>query len=197
MRSAFVVSVMSAVAWWTIWFTPDQYGQMLFRKGEFVAAAQTFQDPMWQGLAWFRAGEFEQAMQAYGRVATPEAEFNRGNCLVMRGKYSDAVERYQRALELRPNWQEAIENRDLAEARAKMLEMQGGDMGDQEIGADEIRFDKKKPGGQDTAMTEEAAMGDRAIQALWLRRVQTNPADFLRAKFAYQRAISEEGEAEE
>jgi hypothetical protein len=29
-------------------------------------------------------------------------------------------------------------------------------------------------------------LSDAQLQALWLRRVQTNPADFLRAKFAYQ-----------
>jgi Ca-activated chloride channel family protein len=27
------------------------------------------------------------------------------------------------------------------------------------------------------------------MQAMWLRRVQTRPADFLRAKFAYQHAM--------
>jgi Ca-activated chloride channel family protein len=34
------------------------------------------------------------------------------------------------------------------------------------------------------------------MQALWLRRVQTRPADFLRAKFAYQQAAQAEGGGE-
>ena len=29
-------------------------------------------------------------------------------------------------------------------------------------------------------------LSDAQLQALWLRRVQTKPAEFLRAKFAYQ-----------
>jgi Ca-activated chloride channel family protein len=29
-------------------------------------------------------------------------------------------------------------------------------------------------------------LSNEQVQALWLRRVQTKPADFLRAKFAYQ-----------
>jgi Ca-activated chloride channel family protein len=29
-------------------------------------------------------------------------------------------------------------------------------------------------------------MSDAAVRALWLKRVQTRPADFLRMKFAYQ-----------
>ena len=39
-------------------------------------------------------------------------------------------------------------NREIAAARAEMLKRTGGDMGDQELGADDVVFDKnKKPGG--------------------------------------------------
>jgi len=40
-------------------------------------------------------------------------------------------------------------------------------------------------------MKEGNQLSDRALQAMWLRRIQTKPADFLRAKFAYQ--LSREG----
>jgi Ca-activated chloride channel family protein len=30
------------------------------------------------------------------------------------------------------------------------------------------------------------------MRAMWLRRVQTKPADFLRAKFSYQNAMDQE-----
>ena len=75
-----------------------------------------------------------------------------------------------------------------------MVERQGGEMGDQKIGADEIVFDKKKnSGGQDTEIAGEQAVSDATVQAMWLRRVQTKPADFLKAKFAYQNAMQAEG----
>ncbi|HIE98204.1 MAG: hypothetical protein ABGZ53_25045 [Fuerstiella sp.] len=35
-------------------------------------------------------------------------------------------------------------------------------------------------------------LSDSAMQALWLRRVQTKPADFLKAKFAYQLATGDQ-----
>ena len=144
---------------------------------------------MRQGVAWFRAGEFEKAEQAFARVETCEAEFNRGNCLIMRGKYEAAVERFDRALELDAALEDARINRDIATARAKLVEKTGGDMGDQKIGADEIVFDKKKDsGGQKTETEGSQPLSDTEMQALWLRRVQTKPADFLRAKFAYQHA---------
>ena len=170
-----------------LWLTPDQQGQRFMVRGEFAAAAESFRDPMRIGVAWFRAGEFEKAEQSFARIASPEAEFNRGNCLVMRGKYDAAVERFDRALELRPDWEDAEVNREIALARAERTRQEGGDMGDQKIGADEIVFDKNKKGGdQDTEVQDTQPLSDASMQAMWLRRVQTKPDDFLRQKFAYQ-----------
>jgi len=187
MKTLVALAIVGAITWWSLWFTPDQQGQRLMNRGEFQAAAETFRDPMRQGVAWFRAGEFEKAEQSFARLGTADAEFNRGNCLIMRGKYDQAVERFDRALELNPELEAARSNRDIAIARAKLVEKKGGDMGQQEIGADEIVFDKnKKSGGQDTETEGSQPLSDSEMQALWLRRVQTKPADFLKAKFAYQ-----------
>jgi Ca-activated chloride channel family protein len=180
--------------WTGLWFTPDQLGQRDFNRGEFEAAAQSFRDPLWQGAAWYRAGEFEKAAQAFARRDTAEANFNQGNAWLLRGKYETAIASYDRALAQRLDWPEATENRELAMARAKMVERQGGDLGDQRLGADKVVFDKKQnSGGQDTEVAGEQAGSDVTIQAMWLRRVQTKPADFLKAKFSYQNAMEKEG----
>ena len=196
MKSATIVCLLGA--WTGLWFTTDQQAQRLFNQGEFESAAKLFRDPMRQGAAWFRNGDFQQAEQAFARVATAEAEFNRGNCLIMQGKYDAAVERFDRALSLRPDWDDAEVNRSVAAARAKQTEKTGGDMGDQKIGADEVVFDKsKKSGGQDTDVEGEKELNAQQMQELWLRKVQTKPADFLRSKFAYQLAEQEAGKASE
>jgi Ca-activated chloride channel family protein len=182
-----------AIAWTSLWFTPDQQGQRYFERHEFAAAAQAFRDPMWQGAAWYRAGEFEKAAQAFGRRDSAEASYNQGNAQLLLGRYDAAIASYDRALEKRPGWKEAVDNRALAAARAKMIEQKGGDMGDQKIGADKIVFDKNaKNEGQETEVAGGKALSDQQIQALWLRRVQTRPADFLKAKFAYQQAARAE-----
>ena len=187
MKACAAILLIGSISWSYLWFTPDRQGQRLLDRGEFRAAAETFRDPVRQGVAWFRAGEFEQAERTFARVATPEAEFNRGNCLVMQGKYEAAIERYDRALELRPDMKDARVNRDIAIARAKSVERKGGDMGDQKLGADEITFDKTNSAeGQETEMTGNQPLSDAQMQAVWLRRVQTKPAEFLKSKFAYQ-----------
>lgn len=178
----------------TYFLTPDQQGQRHFQRGEFAPAAKAFHDPMWQGTAWYRAGEFEKAAQAFARRDTAEAYFNQGNAWLMHGKYDTAITCYDQALEKRPGWKEATENRALASARMKMTEAPGGDLGDQKLGADKIVFDKKaKNEGQDTEVAGGKALSDQEMQALWLRRVQTRPADFLKAKFSYQQAARAEG----
>lgn len=69
-----------------------------------------------------RNGQFGVAAAAFARVDSPEAAFNRGNALLMHGKYGEAPASYDRTLQRRPGWHEAETNRALAEARHKLLE---------------------------------------------------------------------------
>jgi Ca-activated chloride channel family protein len=110
---------------------------------------------------------------------------------VMLGKYSDAIVSYDHALQQRSGWREAKANRDLAEARRQPLEPPKDDAGGTggQLEADEIVFDDRPQKSGDAPQVEVVTGGelsDAQLQALWLRRVQTKPADFLRAKFAYQ-----------
>jgi Ca-activated chloride channel family protein len=184
-----------ASAWSALWFTPDQQGRRHFERSQFVKAAETFHDPLWQGVAWYRAGEFRKAAQALARRDTPEAHYNQGNAQVMLGQYEAAMACYDSALERRPGWREATENRALAAARAKALDIEGGNMTEGKLGADKILFDsgKKGPDAQTVEIAGGKVLSDQEIQALWLRRVHTSPADFLKAKFAYQEAVRAQG----
>ena len=100
----------------------------------------------------------------------------------MAGQYDAAIAAYSKALEKRPNWKDAEENRELAKARAKLTEGRGGDLGDQREGADKVVFDqnKKDPQGQETEVAGDKAMSTEAMQSLWLRRVTTKPRIFSR-----------------
>lgn len=173
----------------SLW-TPDQRGYRLFGQADYTGAAKRFSDPMWKGVALFRQGEFEQAASLFAGYDSAEAGFNQGNALVMQGKYTLAVERYDRSLQHRPGWEDAEVNRRIASARADMLEQEGGDMTGGKIGADEIVFDKGKssPDAGEEKVQGGQEMTDARLRSIWLRQVQTRPADFLRAKFAQQYA---------
>ena len=175
------------------WLTPDQQGDRMMRRGEYAEAAKRYRDPLRTGIALYRAGEFKKAISAFGSLKTSEGHFNRGNALVMQGKYTEALEAYDSALAGRPGWREAKTNHEIARVRAEKLKKEGGDMTGGMLAADEIVFtsDKKDSAGQEQTLEGGDQLSDQALQAIWLRRIQTKPADFLKAKFAYQ--LSREG----
>lgn len=174
------------------WFlTPDQQGRRLFEQGDYVAAAKRFDDPMWRASALYRAGDFEAAAASFGRVDSPEAHLNRGNALVLLGRYDDAIAAYDLALKAHPDWQPAVTNRAIAVARRAAMappeEDAGGTGGMQ--GADEIVIDEggraAKASGQQVT-DGGSPTSEQELRALWLRRVQTEPKDFLKVRFARQ-----------
>src|SRR5262245_41638696 len=69
------------------WWTADQRGDALLRQGRDDEAARAYQGPARQGTALYRAGQFKEAAAAFARDPTAEAAFNRGDALVMLGKY--------------------------------------------------------------------------------------------------------------
>ena len=204
-RSSIAAFVLVAAGCSTdLWSTPDQRGQRAFDNGRFDEAAEQFRDPLRRGGALFRAGRFEEAAAAFGRTATAEGAFDRGNAQVFLGKYESAMESYDRALVLRPNWAVALENREIARVRLERLAPADDDAGGTggQLEADDYVIDATKPADPgDAGEPIEVGDGDRvqdeSLRALWLHRVETRPQDFLRAKFSYQLARQNSGESDE
>jgi Ca-activated chloride channel family protein len=180
------------------WQTAEQQAQALADAGKHAAAAERFSDPMRAGAEWYRAGEFSRAAAEFGRGQSPEAFFNRGNALVFQGKYEDAIKSYERALVARPAWAEAQQNLDIAAARLALLAPPEDDYGGTggQLEADEVVFDLSNDpgnGGGTEIVDAEGGLSDDQLRELWLRRVESTPADFLAARFAYQLARREQG----
>jgi Ca-activated chloride channel homolog len=193
--AAIAVSVVLAIAvltgrdgWPEVWTTPDQRGAWALSHGRFAEAADVFTDPVWRGVAQMRAGQFSAATQSFAASDTAEAHYDRGNALVMLGQYPEAVAQYAAALVRRPGWPDAIANQALAQIRAdRFAQLQGEDADQQKAAADErYRRDRQRDDSTPSTPSDAVTMSDDAIRALWLRRVQTRPADFLRTRFAYQ-----------
>ena len=171
--------------------TADQLAYRSYSQSEYNDAAAKFANPMWKGVALFRDAEFKQAAGVFAGFDTAEGAFNHGNALLMQGQYEDAAARYSRALEIKPDWDDALVNREIALGRAERLKLEGGDMTGGMLGADDIVFTSgDSPPSAGEEQTEGGQeLSDSEVRALWLRQVQTKPADFLASKFAYQQAM--------
>ena len=94
--------------------------------------------------------------------------------------------------------QAAVDNRAIALARQQKLAPPEDDAGGTGgmLSADEIVFDST--GRVNNAKGEQTTEGgsDAAMREIWLRQVQTRPADFLRSKFAYQHAMRSTAETD-
>ncbi|MBT8071758.1 MAG: tetratricopeptide repeat protein [Gammaproteobacteria bacterium] len=186
--------VALAFEWLDLWLTADQQGQRLMDRGEFEQAAGKFTTPEKIGAALFLAGDFEKAAAVFGRSGTAKADYNRGNALVMSGNYDDAIEAYQSALARRPGWPEAEQNLQVATLRKQALAPPEDDYGGTggQLEADEIVFDQggrfNKSSSEEVMDAADQQLGEEAMRALWLRKVETRPADFLAARFNYQLA---------
>ena len=202
-RSAIALSAVVVAAgalWWVtaagsgarsgVVLTADQQAARLYRRGAFALAAARFRDPLWRAATLYRAGEYKQAAALYAGFDTAEAAYDHGNALLMQGLYEQAIARYDRALALRPGWADAVTNRDIAVRRAERVKKEGGDMTGGKLGADDVVVGPSKgpTPASGTETVEGEAANDADLRAIWLRRVQTQPADFLRAKFAVQLA---------
>lgn len=201
---ALIIFVLIYLAYGTwanpnFWLTETQRGDHLMKEKRYADAVKIYQDPWHIGVAQYRNGDFKEAVQTFARVPGADGAFDRGNALLMHGAYDEAIASYQRALSFRPGWTAAQENMALAQARQKAIDDAGKNRDQESAGAykpDETAFDQKGDDKNSKPVDmNEQQLSDESLRATWLRRVQTTPGDFLRAKFAYQAAHQSQDQA--
>ena len=114
-------SLTQAWEWRDFFINDNQRAYELLEEGQAAEAAQTFDDSTWQGIASYKAQEYEEALQYWSNEESPITSYNRGNALARNGKLPEALEAYDRALAAKPDWEDAKFNRDLV---AKLLDSQ-------------------------------------------------------------------------
>ncbi|MEB1812824.1 hypothetical protein VBC33_13555, partial [Staphylococcus argenteus] len=62
-----------------LWLRPDQRGLHLLNQEHPAEAAQHFEDPQWQGVALYEAGDYSGAAERFAQGDDARAHYNRGN----------------------------------------------------------------------------------------------------------------------
>jgi Ca-activated chloride channel family protein len=105
-----------AFGWDELWQRKDQQAAQALQNGEYEQAARLAEDPAYRGSALYRQGDYEKAIEEFERMPDADASYNRGNALARLSKYKDAISAYDRALELRPDMEDALANKAAVEA---------------------------------------------------------------------------------
>lgn len=103
----------------------EQLGEEALLQEDYQTAANTFQDYYRQGVAHYKAGNFEDAENMFKKSAREEvassATYNLGNALVQQQKFKEAIAAYENVLDKWPDHTKAKENLELVK---KMVEQQ-------------------------------------------------------------------------
>lgn len=110
-----------ALDWQDLWQTPDQQAQQAFRNEDYDEAGKKFENAEWKAAAQYKAGRYEDAAKILEGSNSVTGHYNRGNALARQGRYQEAIQAYQKALELDPEHADARYNKELIE---KALEQQ-------------------------------------------------------------------------
>jgi Ca-activated chloride channel family protein len=178
--------------WLDLWWTRDQQGTRLMEEGRYREAAERFQDPVWKATAYYRASDYENTIGWFAREDTPESAFNLGNAYALMGDYDAALASFDAALAARPDWPQARANRELVASLIPPPPEEGPPPErneDPSFDPDAVEIDEEGGEGAPGEVPMDF-LSEEQIEAMWLRGLQSNPADYLRNRFFLERLRS-------
>ena len=205
---AYAIAAVAWLGWKTIqgdslaslFFTTEQRAQLALNDADYNAAAGFFPDAYRKGLAQYYAEDFETAIETLSEVDSTEGLFALANAYGQARNYLYSVYAYDLVLERDPDHAAAIHNREIVNKIVEEMKMMGDS---QQQGENDPKRSQEinPPPGMDDDMEEHNEIGPRPppeqwtadqllndpeMADLWMQQVQSDPADFLSAKFALQ-----------
>ncbi|HAV1831653.1 TPA: tetratricopeptide repeat protein [Enterobacter hormaechei subsp. steigerwaltii] len=171
-------------AWLDAWVNPDVQGQYAFTRGDYTTAARDFTDPLRQGIAWYRAGNYPAAATAFHQAQqTPEVLLWTGNSYAQQKQWQQALNSYDKALSLRPDWKLAQGNRAkiatiMMQLRQKERDRQAAQGKEQDYKPDALKHDLKPDQGVEQKDIQPVAGGNPQVNQ-WYENLAVSPAGLL------------------
>lgn len=189
--------------WFDLWLTPDQQGEWYFRQGDYLEAAKHYEDPFYQGVAYYYGAEFALAHSAFLQADSERAQLYAANALARQREYLAARRLYQQLADEAHDpsvRQSAAHNYqvmcgivdEINRASESYTGTPDGPVHSRELPKDEPHTaDGAKETVDGSLMTRETLTADQILanpaQAeKWLGRVESDHGDFLHAKFRLQ-----------
>lgn len=181
-----------------LWLTKDQQGERLFEQEAFLLAAETFDDNHWKAVSFYMAGEFSKAQMYFMRGDNVTSQLGLAASLARQKEYVAARNIYQQILNDAPGNETATHNLALVEGiikhinqftegQGKSNEQQSSrELGDRPQTTDGVTQEVAKELLIKEHLTANQILNDAAMNEKWMKRVQSDLADFLAVKFSAQ-----------
>jgi len=160
-----VAEPVYAFGWEDLWLTSDQQAQRELDEGNAMEAGELFEDPVWQAVAKYRAAEYGPSAAGFGNQEDIENLYNLGNALARLGEIETAIDAYEQVLEVDPDMEDAIYNRDLLKDLIEQnQDAQGGEQGNQDASESGGGGQQSEGQSQSDQSGEEAATGEQGAE---------------------------------
>ncbi|MEN8117177.1 MAG: VWA domain-containing protein [Bacteroidota bacterium] len=103
-------SCTGSLSWENMWYSKDYQGQKLYNEENYEEAGHTYESSLHQGVAYYKAGNYDAAAQAFAKDSSANSLFNLGLAYTQMGRYDEALEVMELAAEKDP------ENKSIKEA---------------------------------------------------------------------------------
>ncbi|MDW5287651.1 VWA domain-containing protein [Formosa sp. PL04] len=119
-----------------LWYTKAYQAQQEFDAENYIAAAEGFKDPLRQGVAYYKGGDYTKARQAFEKDATPNGQYNLGLTYAKLGNLEKAQAIFTTLVANDPDMEQAKKNlQNINEVMA----------GVDEMSAEESKVGEEKP----------------------------------------------------
>jgi Ca-activated chloride channel family protein len=146
----------------------NQQAKRQLQDGDAAAAAETFQDPDWQAVSRYRAGDYAGSAAQFAEHGDTRNLYNLGNAMALQGEFESAIDAYELVLEMDPADEDAAYNLELVKQLQEQQQQQEGEQqeseqqqGEGEQGESDSESEQQDGGEQSDGESEESESGNR------------------------------------
>jgi len=119
-----------AATWSDLWLNKDQQGQKQLEAGNASEAAALFENPDWQAVADYQAGDYAGSAKVFSEKKDTRNLYNLGNAMAYQGELDTAIDAYEQVLEVEPDNEDAAYNLELVKDMKEQQEQEQQNQGD-------------------------------------------------------------------
>jgi len=119
-----------AASWEDLWLSKDQQAVKALEAGNPGDAAALFENPDWQAVADYRAGDYAGSAKVFAENSDTRNLYNLANAMALQGELDSAIDTYEQVLEIEPGNEDASYNLELVKSIKDQQEQEQQNQGD-------------------------------------------------------------------